>query len=58
MNLGRFKRQKSVVLEGWVGGFVGGCKSRFKDCLQQSKNKFSKAKISWGNPFGVKELKD
>jgi hypothetical protein len=22
---------------GWMDGWVGGCKSRFKDCLQQSK---------------------
>jgi hypothetical protein len=28
-------------VDGWVGGWMGGCiggsKSRFKDCLQQSK---------------------
>jgi hypothetical protein len=22
---------------GWMDGWMGGCKSRFKDCLQQSK---------------------
>ena len=36
--------QKSLVLGGWVGGWmggwVGGSKSRFKDCLQQSKITF------------------
>jgi hypothetical protein len=26
-----------VHVPGWMGGWVGGCKSRFKDCLQQSK---------------------
>jgi hypothetical protein len=24
-------------VDGWVGGWMGGSKSRFKDCLQQSK---------------------
>jgi hypothetical protein len=24
-------------MDGWMGGWVGVCKSRFKDCLQQSK---------------------
>jgi hypothetical protein len=24
-------------MDGWVGGWVGGSKSHFKDCLQQSK---------------------
>jgi hypothetical protein len=24
-------------VDGWVGGWVGGRKSRFKDCLHQSK---------------------
>jgi hypothetical protein len=24
-------------MDGWVDGWMGGCKSRFKDCLQQSK---------------------
>ena len=23
--------------DGWMGGWMNGCKSRFKDCLQQSK---------------------
>jgi hypothetical protein len=26
-----------MFLGGWVGGWMGGSKSRFKDCLQQSK---------------------
>jgi hypothetical protein len=26
-----------VHVPGWVGGLMDGCKSRFKDCLQQSK---------------------
>ena len=34
-----------MVLDGWMGGWVGGWvdgrKSRFKDCLQQSKTCFS-----------------
>jgi hypothetical protein len=25
-------------MDGWMGGWMDGCKSRFKDCLQQSKN--------------------
>ena len=29
--------QKSIVLGGWVGGWMDGRKSRSKDCLQQSK---------------------
>jgi hypothetical protein len=27
-----------VHVPEWVGGWVDGSKSRFKDCLQQSKN--------------------
>jgi hypothetical protein len=23
-------------VDGWMDGWMGGCKSRFKDCLQQS----------------------
>ena len=30
-----------VHVPGWVGGWVDGSKSRFKDCLQQSKTYFS-----------------
>jgi hypothetical protein len=26
-----------VHVPRWMDGWVGGCKSRFKDCLQQSK---------------------
>ena len=33
--------KKCLVLDGWMDGlmgeWVGGCKSRFKDCLHQSK---------------------
>jgi hypothetical protein len=36
-----FETVKSTSLEGWMGGWVnelmGGCKSCFNDCLQQSK---------------------
>ena len=35
-------REKTRALEGrmeeWVGGWIDGWLSRFKDCLQQSKN--------------------
>ena len=27
-------------MDGWMDGWVGGGKSRFKDCLQQSKRSF------------------
>jgi hypothetical protein len=29
-----------VQVPGWMDGWMGGSKSRFKDFLQQSKNKF------------------
>ena len=32
---------KSLVLDGWVGGWMGGSKRQFKDCLQQSKIGFT-----------------
>ena len=32
-----YKIYESIVLGGWVGGWMDGLKSRFKDCLQQSK---------------------
>ena len=35
-----YSNKKSIVLDGWMGGWMDGRKSRFKDCLQQSKNKF------------------
>ena len=30
----------SIVLDGWMDGWMDGRKSRFKDCLQQSKRQF------------------
>jgi hypothetical protein len=30
-------------VDGWMGVWTGGCKSCFKDCLQQSKNVLNKA---------------
>ena len=36
--LNEFKLNKKVGCSGWVDGWMGGCKSRVKDCLQQSKS--------------------
>ncbi len=39
-----------VHVPGWMDGWMGGSKSRFKDCLQQSKNTFfvlSYTKVNW-----------
>ena len=33
-----YNNQKIIVLGGWVGVWVGGTESLFKDCLQLSKN--------------------
>ena len=41
-----FNNEKSIVLGGWINGWMGGwmdvCKSRFKDCLQQSKTSLTR----------------
>jgi hypothetical protein len=35
-------------VDGWTDGWVGGCKSHFKDCLQQSKTQFLKVcNVGW-----------
>jgi hypothetical protein len=33
-------------MDGWMEGWVGGTKSRFKDCLQQSKNNLIQGKMN------------
>jgi hypothetical protein len=35
-----------VHVLGWMDGWVDGSKSRFKDCLQQSKNIFKSLSLS------------
>ena len=34
-------------VDGRVGGWMDGCKSRFKDCLQQSKMKWIERDRKW-----------
>jgi hypothetical protein len=46
-------------MDGWMGGWVGGCKSRFKDCLQQSKiilHHSYKELVNFSDTFNIRNL--
>jgi hypothetical protein len=45
-----------VHVPGWVDGWMGGSKSRFKDCLQQSKREHPR-NIRFSTVFGTDPTK-